>query len=89
VVPDSSIFTAKKPSKMTHSYVELSVKEPQTFGPLQREKENCRMDDVSMTTVGLCINKDASTKLRPIPMKISIKINEVKNEHDYVLNKHA
>jgi hypothetical protein len=63
VVPDSSIFTAKKPSKMTYSYVELSVKESQPSGPLQRKKEHCRMDDVSVTTIGLCIDKDASMKL--------------------------
>jgi hypothetical protein len=74
---------------MTHSYVKLSVKEPRPFGYPQKEKEHCRMDDVSMTTIGLRINKDASTGLRPIPMKISIKINEVKHEHDHVLNKHA
>jgi hypothetical protein len=38
VIPDSSIFTAKKPSKMTCSYVELSVKESRPSGQLQRKK---------------------------------------------------
>jgi hypothetical protein len=38
VVPDSSIFTARKPSKMTHSYKELSANELEPFGKPQREK---------------------------------------------------
>jgi hypothetical protein len=38
VVPDSSIFTAREPSKMTHSYKELSANELEPFGKPQREK---------------------------------------------------
>jgi hypothetical protein len=38
VVPDSSIFAAKKPNEMTHSYRELFANELQSFGKPQREK---------------------------------------------------
>jgi hypothetical protein len=38
VVPDSSIFTAKEPNEMTHSYRKLSANELQPFGKPQREK---------------------------------------------------
>jgi hypothetical protein len=34
VVPDSSIFTARKPDGMTHSYKELSANKPKPFGNL-------------------------------------------------------
>jgi hypothetical protein len=63
VVPDSSIFTAKEPDGITHSYGKLSVKEPRPFGKPQRKKEHCRMDDVSVTAIGLCINKGARAKI--------------------------
>jgi hypothetical protein len=64
VVPDSSIFTAKEPNGITYSYVKLSVKKPQPFGETAKgKKEHCRMDDVSVTAIGLCINKGARAKI--------------------------
>jgi hypothetical protein len=38
VVPDSSIFTAKKPSEMTYSYKELSASKLETIRELQSAK---------------------------------------------------
>jgi hypothetical protein len=38
VVPDSSIFTATKPGKMTYSYRKLSASKLIAFGSLKKEK---------------------------------------------------
>jgi hypothetical protein len=35
VVPDSSIFTARKPNEMTYSYKELSARKLKPFGALK------------------------------------------------------
>jgi hypothetical protein len=38
VVPDSSIFTAIKPNKMTYSYRKLSASKLKPFGSIRKEK---------------------------------------------------
>jgi hypothetical protein len=38
VVPDSSIFTATKPGKMTYNYRKLSVSKLMPFESLKKEK---------------------------------------------------
>jgi hypothetical protein len=38
VVPDSSIFMATKPDKMTHSYRKLSASKLKPFGSIRKEK---------------------------------------------------
>jgi hypothetical protein len=40
VVPDSSIFTARKPSEMTYSYGELSANKLEIIRELQSAKGN-------------------------------------------------
>jgi hypothetical protein len=50
VVPDSSVFTARKPIKMTYSYHKLSVSSLNIIRELLNMKTGySRMDDVSMT----------------------------------------
>jgi hypothetical protein len=50
VVPDSSIFAARKPYKVTYSYEKLSVNRfERDSGSLEYKTEHSRMDDVSMT----------------------------------------
>jgi hypothetical protein len=44
---------------MTHSYTKLSASKLKPFGSFEKEKEHSRMDDVSMTAIGLCLKKDA------------------------------
>jgi hypothetical protein len=40
VVPDSSIFAARKPDGMTHSYKELSANKLKAIRELMKEKSN-------------------------------------------------
>jgi hypothetical protein len=40
VVPDSSIFTARKPCEMTYSYRKLSASKLETIWELQSVKQN-------------------------------------------------
>jgi hypothetical protein len=51
MVPDSSVFTATKPIKMTYSYNKLSVSSLNIIRELQNMKKTgySRMHDVSMT----------------------------------------
>jgi translation initiation factor 2B subunit (eIF-2B alpha/beta/delta family) len=50
VVPDSSIFTARKPIKMIYSYNKLSISSSNIIRELQNMKIGySRMNDVSMT----------------------------------------
>jgi hypothetical protein len=42
---------------MTHSYRKLSANKLKPFGSLQQEKYHSRMDNVSMTAIGLCLKK--------------------------------
>jgi hypothetical protein len=50
VVPHSSVFTAKKPIKMTYSYNKLSASSLNIIRELLNVKTGySRMDDVSMT----------------------------------------
>jgi hypothetical protein len=50
VVPDSSVFTARKPIKMTYSYNKLSVSNLNIIRELSNMKSGySRMHDVSMT----------------------------------------
>jgi hypothetical protein len=49
VVPDSSIFVARKPCEMTYSYEKLSANKLENHsGALKRKIEHSRTDDVSM-----------------------------------------
>jgi hypothetical protein len=38
MIPDSSIFTARKPNEMTYSYKELSASKLEAFGALKCKK---------------------------------------------------
>jgi hypothetical protein len=50
VVPDSSIFTARKPINMIYSYSKLSISSSNIIRELQNMKTGySRMDDVSMS----------------------------------------
>jgi hypothetical protein len=58
VVPDSSIFTARKPIKMIYSYNKLSISSLNSIREMLNMKTwNSRMDDVSMMKIGLCLNE--------------------------------
>jgi hypothetical protein len=50
VVPDSSVFTAKKPIKMTYIYNKLSASSSNIIREALKHKTGySQMDDVSMT----------------------------------------
>jgi hypothetical protein len=57
------MFTARKPSEMTYSYKELSASKLETIQELLKCKtQHSRTDDVSMTKIGLCLNKIARAR---------------------------
>jgi hypothetical protein len=44
---------------MTHSYVKAICQRIETIRELMRGKQYCRMDDVSMMAIGLCLINNA------------------------------